>query len=483
MDLSRLIHEPWSHQADELNDYWDSPARALLWQMRTGKTKVVIDAVGGWYSDKGLRTVIIVAPNGVHENWVRKEFPKHAFFEYEAHAWCSRRVGTKKHQWEVQAVLSTQRLAVLAFGKESILSPKVQAAIKLALRRGPCSLVVDESHHFGKAGAKRTKLVRGLSKKCAMRRILSGTASGNSPLRLFSQFDILSPGALGFTRYTGPSGFEARYAIIGEGYDPRSGRRFKTIDGYQRQTELQGRVARWSSVVLREDCEDLPDVIVSRHYYEPTSLQLAIYESIRKDYMAELKSGSMVEAVDSGTRLLRLQQTLSNFAVNDAFEIETVDPSSDPRMEALIQLLDSPTIIWCRFVEDIRRVKKRLELEGFKVSLYYGAVKDVDRTKAYDDFVEGRTTIFLGQPACAGEGLDLSAADTIVWYSHVFDVVSRDQATERATMMGGNNVSVIDLTVADSVDEYILSNLEDKRSVADTVTGHELRDILERCKI
>lgn len=483
MDFDRLIHKPWSHQADELEDYWDSPARALLWQMRTGKTKVVIDALGGWYERKDLRTAIIIAPNGVHENWVRREFPKHAFFKYSAHSWSSRRASTKAHQGEVESALGTGDLCVLAFGKESILSPKVQATIKLALKRGKCAIIVDESHHFGKPGAKRTKLVRGLAKKCAMRRILSGTASGNSPLRLFSQFEILSPGALGFTRFTGSSGFEAHYAVIGEGYDPRSSRRFKSIDGYRNQEELQGRVAKWSSVVLREDCEDLPDVVISRHYYEPTSLQLAVYESIRKEYMAELKSGSMVEAVDSGTRLLRLQQVLSNFAVTDSYEIETVDPSSDPRMDALLELIDGPTIIWCRFVEDIRRVATRLRTEGLKTVLYYGAVKDADRTKAYDDFVDGKATIFLGQPACAGEGLDLSVADTILWYSHVFDVVARDQATERATAVGGNNVSVVDLAVADSVDEYILSNLEDKRDVADVVTGQELRNILERCKI
>jgi hypothetical protein len=483
MDFNQFKFKPWAHQADELKDYWDSPARALLWQMRTGKTKVVIDSLGGWQEKKGLRSAIIVAPNGVHENWVRRELPKHAWTDYRAHAWSSRRVGTRKHAEQVETVFNTKDLGILAFGKESILSPKVQNAMKTLLRRGPCALIVDESHHFGKPGAKRTKLIRGLAKKCAMRRILSGTASGNSPLRLFSQFEILSRGALGFTRFTGASGFEQRYAVIGEGYDPRSGRRFKTIDGYANQEELQGRVARWSSVVLREDCEDLPEIVVSRHYYEPSALQLMVYESLRKEYMAELKSGSVVEAVNSGTRLLRLQQTLSNFAVTDSYEIETIDPSANPRMDALIENIDGPTIIWCGFIEDIKRVTTRLEKEGFKVVQYYGAVKDNDRIKAYDDFTEGKADIFVGQPSCAGEGLDLSIAGTIIWYSHVFDVVARDQATERATEVGGNNVSVIDLAVADSVDEYILSNLENKRSVADTVTGRELRDILERCKI
>jgi SNF2 family DNA or RNA helicase len=97
--------------------------------------------------------------------------------------------------------------------------------------------------------------------------------------------------------------------------------------------------------------------------------------------------------------------------------------------------------------------------------------------------MRGDLQFFLGQPSCAGEGLDLSATNTIIWYSHVFDIVARDQACERATVMGGKSVSVVDLAAPDSVDEYILSNLEKKRGIADNVTGRELRNILERCRI
>jgi SNF2 family DNA or RNA helicase len=473
----------WTHQAAEFCDYWDAPARALLWQMRTGKSKTIIDTLCAWYRHRELRSAIIIAPNGVHENWVRRELPKHAWIDYCAHAWTSRRARTKVHRGAVESLMITDQLSILAIGKESLLSRAVQKTVKRLLRRGPCALIVDESHHFGRPGARRTRLARGLAKRCAMRRILSGTATGNSPLRLFSQFELLNPGALGFSRFTGPSGFEARYAVLGEGYDPRSGRRYKRIDGYEHLDELQERVARWSSIVLREDCEDLPELVFSRQYYEPSPRQRQVYEQLRQSYMAELQSGELIEAADSGVRLLRLQQVLSNFVLTDTYEISTVDPSADPRLDALVGLIDGPSVIWCRFVEDIRRVTARLRAESFSVVQYYGAVREDDRIRAQDRFASGEATIFVGQPGCAGEGLDLSAADAIIWFSHVFDVVMRDQATERATEVGGERVSVVDLVVADSVDEYILANLENKRSVADRVTGRELRDILERCMI
>jgi rhodanese-related sulfurtransferase len=473
----------WMHQAAELDDYWDAPSRALLWQPRTGKTKAAIDAACAWYVAKELKTVVIVAPNGVHANWVRKEIPKHCWVPYVAHAWSSRRAATASHGREVDTTLETRGLCFLAFGKESILGARVQAVIRAALKRGPCALFVDECHHFRTPGAKRTKIARGLAKRCVMRRIMTGTATGNSPLGLFSQFELLHPGALGFTRYTGGSGFEAHYATIGEGFDPRSGRRFKQVEGYKNEKELAGRVARWSSIVLRSDCEDLPELLVSDQAYEPSPLQSYAYESLRKSYVAELNSGSYVEAADSGTRLLRLQQILSNFVVTDALELETVDPAQDPRLDALTEAVSGPTIVWCRFRDCIRRTAGRLREHGLTVVEYHGGVRDEERAEAIDAFQAGQADAFIGQPACAGEGLELSAAETIVWYSHTFDVVVRDQANERATVVGGKRVVVVDIVAPGSVDEYIIENLSRKRSVAETITGRELKETLERCRI
>lgn len=480
---SEARFSPWTHQAVELDDYWDAPSRALLWQQRTGKTKPVIDTACAWHVTKNLKTVIIVAPNGVHTNWIRKELPKHCWVSHIAHAWLPKSSGTVGHAASVNAAIDSKKLCFLAFGKESLLSQKVQAVIKAALRRGPCALFIDECHHFRTPGAKRTKLARGLAKKCAMRRILTGTATGNSPLGLFSQFELLHRGALGFTRFTGPTGFESRYAVMGEGFDPRSGRRFKQLEGYKNLEELMGRVAKWSSTVLREDCEDLPDLLNTIQAYSPSELQQSAYESMRKSYVVQLTSGSYAEAAASGSRLLRLQQILSNFIVTDTFDVETIDPANDPRLDAMVEALDGPAIIWCRFSECIRKVTGRLKEIGRSFVEYHGAISDEARTDAIDNFQAGEVETFVGQPACAGEGLELSRAETMIWFSHVFDVVVRDQASERATIVGGNRVSVVDLVAPDSVDDYILENLHSKRSIADQVTGKELKEILERCKI
>ena len=461
--------KPWVHQAREL-ELWDSEARALLWQMRTGKTKVVIDTLGGWYEHKGLKSAIVIAPNGVHENWVRAEFPVHADYEYVAHVWHS----SKKNK-EILELLTKKQLFIFAVGKEAILSDRTKKVINKILRRGPCALIVDESHHFGRPGAKRTRIARGLARKCVMRRILSGTPTGNSPLRLFSQFEILEPEALGYRRY---SSFERRYAVLAQRFSPHSRRQYSQVVGYQNEEELQAKVAQYASVVLREDCEDLPPLTITRHYYEMSPAQEKAYKAVKEEMVAELESGSTVEAIEPGVQLIRLQQILSNYCLTDELDLETVDKKKEPRLDALMDCISGPTIVWCRFREDLRRVVMRLRKEGITCVEYHGTVKQADRREALTWFMEGKAEVFVGQPACAGEGLDLSRAQTIVWYSHVFDVVSRDQASERATKVGGNSIAIVDLAVARTIDEYILNNLDKKHDIADQLTGRELRDLL-----
>jgi hypothetical protein len=76
----------------------------------------------------------------------------------------------------------------------------------------------------------------------------------------------------------------------------------------------------------------------------------------------------------------------------------------------------------------------------------------------------------------------MSAADLVIWYSHTFDAIAREQADERATAIGGNNVGVVDL-VAPGVDEYILENQSEKFSITEDLARSGMRNALERMRI
>lgn len=476
----------YRHQQDEWDRHRDDDARALLWQMRTGKTKATLD-LACYRRQKGdIQAVLVIAPNGVHVNWVRRQLPQHMWetVPYVAHAWQASESHKPEHAASLERVLSCrgEALAVLAVNSESIIHDKPAKIIARFLRRhqGKCMLVVDESHDFRSPGSKRTKRARSLKRYCKVRRILTGTAVSNSPLAAYSQFELLDDHALGFENF---ADFEGHFAYYVQ-ERTKGGRSYERLDHYRNLDDLQGRMARWASVVLREDVDDMPDLVMDERTVVLPEAQMKAYRTLLKEMILELEDGGEVEAIDGGARLVKLQQMLGGFVVDvDGQVRELVSDDENPRLQAMLDEVrssDGKAIVWCKYREDIRRVVRALAAEGIRCVEYHGAVHSQSkRQQAIDDFNnDPGVRVFVGQPKAGGQGLDLSAADLILWYSHTFDLIERDQANERATQIGGKTVTIKDFVTPGTVDEYILANLNEKRSVSESLAGRGLRDRL-----
>ncbi|ALH23488.1 DNA helicase [Pseudomonas phage PaMx74] len=476
----------YRHQQDEWDRHRDDDARALLWQMRTGKTKATLD-LACYRRQKGdIQAVLVIAPNGVHVNWVRRQLPQHMWetVPYVAHAWQASESHKPEHAASLERVLSCrgEALAVLAVNSESIIHDKPAKIIARFLRRhqGKCMLVVDESHDFRSPGSKRTKRARSLKRYCRVRRILTGTAVSNSPLAAYSQFELLDDHALGFENF---ADFEGHFAYYVQ-ERTKGGRSYERLDHYRNLDDLQGRMARWASVVLREDVDDMPDLVMDERTVVLPEAQMKAYRTLLKEMILELEDGGEVEAIDGGARLVKLQQMLGGFVVDvDGQVRELVSDDENPRLQAMLDEVrssDGKAIVWCKYREDIRRVVRTLAAEGIRCVEYHGAVhSQAKRQQAIDDFNNDPSVrVFVGQPKAGGQGLDLSAADLILWYSHTFDLIERDQANERATQIGGKTVTIKDFVTPGTVDEYILANLGEKRSVSESLAGRGLRDRL-----
>ncbi len=476
---------PYAHQLREFEAHKDAPARALLWQMRTGKTKVVLDTAAHLWLRGRIDAVLVIAPNGVHDNWVLREMPRHCSVPWAAHAWHSidrtRHVSEavrRRHADGMREVseLDDTRLTLFAVNSESLVLKDLQAAVRMFRSRRRTMLVVDESHYFGKPGSRRTRLARGLAKKSEYRRILTGTAVANSPLKAYSQFELLEPGALGFPTY---AAFKGAYSFESYG-GPFPRVEYRDLDG------LRDRMAAWSSVVLREDCDDMPDLVEGRVYFDLTPKQRKAYDDLKAGLIHELDSGGIATPAEAGAAIIRLQQVTSNYVRTEA-GYETVDPSDDPRAFTLAgELSDAlenggSLVVWCRFREEIRRLADRFRRTfqpHIKHVEYHGGVSQGDRREAIDAFQRGDARVFLGQPRAGGHGIDLSRADTVVWYSHTFDAEERLQASERATSVGGRRVALTDLVGRGTVDEYILAALARKGSVSADLAGPGLKERL-----
>jgi SNF2 family DNA or RNA helicase len=474
----------YKHQQEEFDRHRDDDGRALLWAMRTGKTKAVLDAACYRYSDcRDVDGILVIAPNGVHVNWVRRQLPLHMWncVDWKAHAYQASEAHKQSHSASLESVIGYHAgMAVLTINSESLRYDKVKAIIKRFLKKRRIFLVVDESHDFRSPGSKRTKTMRGLARHCRVRRILSGTAVSNSPLAAFSQFEIVEKEALGYALF---EDFQKEYAVFGT-KRTAGGKSYPVLESYQNLDKLQAKMAQWSSVVLREDVDDMPELLFDEVTVTLTEELHAHYRAMLKDYILELEDGTDIQALEGGVRLTKLQQITSGFVIDEAGNPRDLcDDAENPRLQALLRQTEGPTgkhIVWCKFQEDIKRAVRALRAAGLTCVEYHGKIHSQQRRqKAIDDFMhDPKVRVFVGQPAAGGEGLDLSSADVIHWYSHTFDLIERDQANERATQISGKAISVLDYVAPNTVDEHILENLKSKRDVSQELAGPGLRDRL-----
>jgi len=477
---------PWAHQQKEYEEHLDSKGRAILWGMRCGKSKLILDQMSSLYLTSGLNGGLILAPSGVHINWIKREVPKHMWdgINIATMSWISSLSRKKGYAEKQDLFLNYKGFKLLTVNYEALRIERVQNFIKKYLKvcKNRIYFVADESHHLGHSGSRQSRLSKNLAKLCEVQRIMSGTAILNSPLQAYSQYNILEPGALGFTRY---EDFKLRYAIY-RIQRLRNGKQYPALDKYINLEELRSKMAKWSSVVLREDIDDMPALIMTDRACMLSEKQIKAYTEM-VDYTLKTECGSTVSAKEAAGRLSKLQQILGGFVYDAKGNVVSID-DNPPRLDAVAEeaLGTQPGkfIVWCRFTEDIRRVAKRLRNEGLNIVEFHGKISDNQKEEALDRFQnDSLVNGVVGQPQSGGEGRDFSKAVAIINYSHSHNAITRNQSIERGTKKGGDSVAVIDLYSPGTIEESILACLEKKESISNMVAGTGLQNILQATNI
>ena len=89
------------------------------------------------------------------------------------------------------------------------------------------------------------------------------------------------------------------------------------------------------------------------------------------------------------------------------------------------------------------------------------------------------TKFLVGNPATGGYGLNLTEADTVIYYSNSYDLTVREQSEDRAHRKGQTkSVTYIDLVMTGTIDEFILKALNNKKRMSAQVLGEEVLNFL-----
>lgn len=489
--------QPFEHQQTALLRSADKEYYAILMEMGTGKTKVIIDTAAYLYQQGKIDAMVVIAPNGVHRNWVANELPVHMpdHVDYIAHWYDAGASSKQKRAWE--AVFKHSGLRVFCFNIESASNKRGQNELNLCVRNGRVLLVVDEAQRIKTPGAKRTQFIVNLRSHAEYRRILSGGLITQSPLDLYAPFKFLEPYITGYTTYTAFRSHYAEFEQRKTGKTDARGRpiMYDVVTAYKNIRELENRVSPHVFRVLKRDCLDLPDKVYRKVYVELTAEQKKLYaqmldksvavlcEEYAADLPLELRGAdneqlmlffatSKATAKNAMVKLLRLQQLMCGSIPDDEGRLQILQSNRITAMTDLIEDITGKVIIWARFRYDIALLSNALREQygADSVVEFHGGVGKDHRIPNVERFQnDPACRFFIANQHSGGTGLTLTAASDVIYYSNDFSYEARMQSEDRAHRIGQkNNVTYHDIVATNTVDEKILQALLDKKTLADT---------------
>jgi SNF2 family DNA or RNA helicase len=454
------------HQNEGLNISCYRHAFALYLEMGLGKTALAIANFCILYLEKKIEGVLILAPKGVHKQWIAEEIPKHI----DPSISLNMTLWSNQSAYESSELKVNGALNIFALNIDAVNTKDGSFAIRqfLNLFRGKSFMIVDESHQIGNYTSKRSKGIIEFGKMTSYRRVLTGTPIATSLLNIWCQFMFLDERIIGMSYVTT---FKSRFCEVG-GYTG-----YEVVDS-KNVEEFYAIIAPHSYRKTKKECLDLPEKIYAKRTYVLGNETRFHYENIKHAFMTELKSGNIVAPANALAALIRLQQVCSGFLPDDneneiaskrVYEIFSYE-RSEIALD-MVNQIDGQVIIWARFIPDIKCIKHTF-------NKLYG--DDICLMEENELFKNGKKKILISNQAKGiGGNLQESGCTNMIYYNNSFSYIHRAQSEDRIHRMGMKGALTIWDIVADkTVDKLISDNLKAKKDLA-SLALDDIRQLIE----
>lgn len=162
-------------------------------------------------------------------------------------------------------------------------------------------LILDEAHRIKSIKSQRTKVISSLSEKATRRYLLSGTPTIGDPRDFYTQLKILHPALI-------PESWQTFVAKFCE----HAKKNKHIVTGYKNLHIVNGRVNLVSSERKLLDCVQLPEQRDQDILYYLSSVQVRDYNKAVKEFSLEGEGGK-IDLSQGSTRISKLLQICSGF--------------------------------------------------------------------------------------------------------------------------------------------------------------------------
>jgi len=415
-----------------------------------------------WISEH-VDGLMVIAPPGVHEQWITEEFPTTTDVKIKGAAYPEM---PDLNRSEIMPRVFT--IYPQAFRRNTKKSNQIFNLCKKFLASGRIGLIIDESQMIANAKAKQRRRINALKRLAAYRRIASGFPAPKGLIQYYPQFSFLNTKILDCST---KGQFEDRYVVKG-GFMGRQIVDYRNVDDFNR------RVAPYTYTVELDKCRPLPGVDwkgMPGRTWETidvplTSEQRKLVEQVKKEFRAIIGEETILMPM-ALQRLIRIQQIANGFLPQLDVKGKKIGLIRIPerRTEVLENLMErtrGKIIIWCRFNYTIDRLAKHF---GAQAVRYRGGMDREERRENKLRFQRDPNCLWIFASAkAAGAGFNgLQVSRHSLYWDNTFDAQDRRQTERRTWRLGqSRNCWYGDLIAEGTYDAHIRNVLMNRQNVS-----------------
>jgi SNF2 family DNA or RNA helicase len=310
-------------------------------------------------------------------------------------------------------------------------------------------LIVDESTRIRNPQAQITKILVRYFARVPFKAILSGLPAPESMLDYYSQMQFLYGEFLGCKNYWD---FRSEH-FLQSGFDW-----YPKPSSY---TLIKTSIAEKAFTLSRKDAGLGNYKVYETRYVEMNPEQKKLTKSIEKDFSYN-DDFATINTKWMPVKFTWLARVAGGFTPDSKL-------ISDGKINELYYLLtgelkNESVLVWFRFNSEIKAVHQYLTSKDIRSDSITGEDFPIQRRNKVQAFKEKKLDVLLLQIKCGKFGLDLSEADTSIYFSNSYDCEDRAQSEDRIiNPLKKRPLLYLDLVTRNSVDEDVLFALKGKQ--------------------
>lgn len=319
-------------------------------------------------------------------------------------------------------------------------------------------IIVDEGSMFRNAGTRKFKALQKLVRPDHRLWVLTGTPVPNAPTDAWALAQLVNPSAVPrsfgqFRRQTMTQVTNFKWVARPDAYEAA-------------YTALQPAIR-----FRKADCLDLPPVVTLNRQAELSTEQQRAVQTMRT-YMQTTAKTAVITAVNAADQINKIRQILCGVVKEPEAKETYVTLEHKQRTTVLmegIQEANAKVLVIVPFKGIIQSLEREIG-KHYSVAVLNGDVSPKMRDKAILDFkTTAQPHVLLCHPKVMAHGLNLTEADTLIFYAPIYSNDEFQQVTERFNRTGQTRKMTIIRIAAHPLEWEIYKLVDERKLTQDTV--------------